>query len=76
MKPQDYEALVQALTTAWARADRAKAIVHTEGVAAHEAGNTPAQHKLEVIHYQIDRATSILVDAVRLLDNYRKGESK
>ena len=76
MKPADYEALVQALTTAWARADRAKAIVHTEGVAAHEAGNTPAQHKLEVIHYQIDRATSILADAVRLLDNYRKGESK
>ncbi len=76
MTPEDYETLTQALTTAWARADRAKAIVHTEGVAAHEAGNTPAQHKLEVIHYQIDRATSILVDAVRLLDNYRKGESK
>lgn len=76
MKPEAHEALLQALTTAWARADKARAIVHTEGVAAHEAGNTPAQHRLEVIHYQIDRATATLVDAVRLIDNHMKGESK
>lgn len=76
MKPADYEALIQALTTAWARADRARAIVHTEGVAAYEVGNTPAQHRLEVIHYQLDRAASILADAVRLIDNHVKGESK
>lgn len=74
MKPEDYEELLQALTTAWARADRAKDIVYTEGVAAHEAGNTADQHKLEVIHYQIDRATATLVDAVRLLDNYRRSK--
>ena len=73
MTPEDYETLTQALTTAWARADRARAIVHTEGVAAHEAGNTTAQHKLEVVHYQIDEAAAKLAGAVRLLDNYWRG---
>jgi hypothetical protein len=73
MTPKDYEALTQALITAWARANQARAIVHTEGVAAHEAGNTTAQHKLEVVHHQIDKAASTLAEALRLLDNYWRG---
>jgi hypothetical protein len=73
MTPEDYETLTQALITAWAKADRAKAIVHSEGVAAHEAGNTTAQHKLEVVHHQIDKAAATLADAVHLLNNYWRG---
>jgi hypothetical protein len=73
MTPEDYETLTQALITAWARADQARAIVHTEGVAAHEAGNTTAQHKLEVVHHQIDKAASTLAEALRLLNSYWRG---
>jgi hypothetical protein len=73
MTPEDYETLTQALITAWAKADRAKAIVRTEGVAAHEAGNTTAQHKLEAVHHQIDEAAARLAGAVGLLDNYWRG---
>ncbi len=73
MTPEDYETLTQALITAWARADQAKAIVHTEGVAAYEAGNTTAQHRLEVVHHQLDKAASTLAEALRLLNNYWRG---
>jgi len=73
MTPEDYETLSQALITAWAKADRAKAIVHAEGVAAHEAGNTKAQAKLEAVHWQIDKAAATLADAVNLLNNYWRG---
>jgi hypothetical protein len=73
MTPEDYETLSQALTTAWIRANKARDIVRTEGVAAHEAGNTKAQHKLEAVHHQIDEAAARLAGAVGLLDNYWRG---
>jgi hypothetical protein len=76
MTKVEHETFQQALIVAWATADKAKSIVEKEGVAAHEAGNTLRQHKLETLYHTIDKATLELADAIRQLDNIRKGERK
>lgn len=76
MTPKNRETLTQALITAWAAADRAAAILRSERVAAYKAGDTELQHKLGVVHTQIEAAAVTLADAVRALNNRPEGESK